>query len=165
MPTGLRKDYCTPEDGSRRRHCRAFLTKGLEKKRRRRLSATSSTAYGQAVSRWLGESCNCSSTTVRCCSRRRSRGACTGRPGLSPRNISQGPGVPAGSGSLFLGTKREHGILVMDEVDKTEDRRFVARLQACFTKTTNGRYRTTWIVPTPFFVASDMTYAVQAADV
>jgi len=65
----------------------------------------------------------------------------------------------------FLETKREHGILVMDEVDKAEDRRFVARLQADFTKTVKGRYRTTWIVPTPFFVASDMTYAVQAADV
>ena len=65
----------------------------------------------------------------------------------------------------FLESKREHGLLVMDEVEKTEDRRFVGRLQRYFTRTATGRYRTTWIVPTPFFVASDMTYPVQAADI
>jgi hypothetical protein len=62
-------------------------------------------------------------------------------------------------------TKREHGLIVMDEVEKTEDRRFVGRLQRYFTKTATGRYRTVWVVPTPFFVASDMTYPVQAADI
>ncbi len=64
----------------------------------------------------------------------------------------------------FLESKREHGILVMDETEKRQDRRFVARMESYFTKTDNGRYRTTWIVPTPFFVSSDMTPAVQAAD-
>ena len=64
----------------------------------------------------------------------------------------------------LLEEKQEHGILVMDEVDKTEDRRFVKRMERYFTKTENGRRRTKWIVPTPFFVSSDMTYAVQAAD-
>ncbi len=64
----------------------------------------------------------------------------------------------------FLDAKREHGVLVMDETDKREDRRFVARMERYFTRTTRGRARTTWIVPTPFFVSSDMTYAVQAAD-
>ena len=64
----------------------------------------------------------------------------------------------------FLEGKKEHGLLVMDEVDKTEDRRFVRRLESYFQKTQTGRYRTQWIVPTPFFVSSDMTYPVQAAD-
>lgn len=64
----------------------------------------------------------------------------------------------------FLEARQEHGLLVMDEVDKTNDRRFVRRLEAYFSKTRTGRYRTAWIVPTPLFVASDMTYAVQAAD-
>ena len=64
----------------------------------------------------------------------------------------------------FLEAKREHGVLVMDETDKHEDRRFVARMEEYFTKTATGRYRTAWIVPTPFFVSSDMAYAVQAAD-
>ena len=63
-----------------------------------------------------------------------------------------------------LEAREEHGILVMDEVEKVEDRRFVRRMERYFTNTDNGRYRTTWIVPTPFFVASDLTYAVQAAD-
>jgi hypothetical protein len=37
-------------------------------------------------------------------------------------------------------------------------------LERYFTKTQTGRYRTAWIVPVPMFVASDMTMAVQAAD-
>ncbi len=64
----------------------------------------------------------------------------------------------------FLEAKQEHGVLVMDETEKREDRRFVARMEGYFTKTATGRERTTWIVPTPFFVSSDMAYAVQAAD-
>ena len=64
----------------------------------------------------------------------------------------------------FLEEKREHGVLVMDETDKREDRRFVARVERYFTKTATGRERTAWVVPTPFFVSSDMAYAVQAAD-
>ena len=59
----------------------------------------------------------------------------------------------------FLEGKQEHGVLVMDETDKTEDRRFVARMEEYFTKTFTGRQRTAWIVPTPFFVSSDMTSA------
>ena len=64
----------------------------------------------------------------------------------------------------FLEAKQEHGVLVMDATEKHEDRRFVARLEEYFTKTAPGRYRAAWIVPTPFFVSSDMAYAVQAAD-
>ena len=64
----------------------------------------------------------------------------------------------------FLEEKREHGILVMDETEKRGDRRFVARIERYFTRTTTGRDRTAWIVPTPLFVSSDMTHAVQAAD-
>jgi hypothetical protein len=40
----------------------------------------------------------------------------------------------------------------------------VRQLEGYFTKTNTGRYRTQWIVPTPFFVSSDMAYPVQAAD-
>jgi hypothetical protein len=53
----------------------------------------------------------------------------------------------------------------MDETDKVLDWKFVRRLESYFTKTQRGQARTTWIVPVPFFVASDMTCAVQAADV
>ena len=64
----------------------------------------------------------------------------------------------------FLEGQREHGVLVMDETEKQEDRRFVYRLERYFTDTSTGRHRTAWIVPTPFFVSSDMTSAIQAAD-
>ena len=64
----------------------------------------------------------------------------------------------------FLDRKQEPDLLVMDETEKRADRRFVARLEAYFMKTEGGRCWTKWIVPTPFFVSSDMTYAVQAAD-
>ena len=52
----------------------------------------------------------------------------------------------------------------MDGTEKNLDRKFVRQLEGYFTKTNTGRYRTQWIVPTPFFVASDMAYPVQAAD-
>jgi hypothetical protein len=65
----------------------------------------------------------------------------------------------------FLEHERQMGLLVMDEVEKQEDRRFVRRLQDYFAKTANGRARSRWIVPSPFFVASDMALPVQIADV
>jgi len=64
----------------------------------------------------------------------------------------------------FLEAQRQHGLLVMDEVEKTADRKFVRQIEAYFTKTITGRFRAAWIVPTPFFVSSDMTYPIQAAD-
>ena len=65
----------------------------------------------------------------------------------------------------FLERELQMGLLVMDEVEKQEDRRFVRRLQDYFVKTANGRDRSRWIVPSPFFVASDMALPVQVADV
>lgn len=65
----------------------------------------------------------------------------------------------------FLERERQMGLLVIDEVEKTEDRRFVQRLGDYFVKTANGRDRSRWIVPFPFFVASDMALPVQVADV
>ena len=64
----------------------------------------------------------------------------------------------------FLESKRAHGLLVLDAVDKGADLRFVRQMERYFTKTQTGRCRTAWIVPVPMFVASDMTMAVQAAD-
>jgi hypothetical protein len=65
----------------------------------------------------------------------------------------------------YLEKQKEHGLIVMDETDKGLDREFVSRMHAYFTKTKTGRYRTTWIVPTPVFVESDMAYPIQAADI
>jgi hypothetical protein len=65
----------------------------------------------------------------------------------------------------FLERERENGLLVMDGTDKQADRKFVRQLEGYFVRTNAGRHRTQWIVPTPFFVASDMAYPIQAADV
>lgn len=64
----------------------------------------------------------------------------------------------------FLEGKREHGVIVADQVELTANRRFVRQLHAYFTKTATGRQRTAWIVPAPMFVDSDMIYPIQAAD-
>jgi len=64
----------------------------------------------------------------------------------------------------LLEQKGAHGILVMDEVEKETDRRFVRQLQAYFKRTNQGRLRSSKVVPTPFFVSSEMTHPVQAAD-
>lgn len=66
---------------------------------------------------------------------------------------------------FFLEAERMPGLLVLDETDRTEDRRFVRRLERYFTQCHTGRYRTAWIVPSPFFVSSEMTYPIQAADI
>ncbi len=65
----------------------------------------------------------------------------------------------------FLEQQQENGLLVMDETEKENDRRFVKRLERYFTTTYRGQQRAHRIVPTPFFVASDMAYPVQVADV
>jgi len=146
-----RQDASMP-DPERRKHARGFLTKGLEKKKPTRVEFT---AYGQAC-------LEMASGTFQLLDDHRS----VLFAAAIPRNVNK----PANETSqdylrkdhvflferffYYLEEKREHGILVMDEVEKTEDRRFVRRMERYFTKTDNGRYRATWIVPTPFFVAS-----------
>lgn len=64
----------------------------------------------------------------------------------------------------FLRDQGQHGLVVMDQTEKTADSGFVDRLQSYFLKTQAGRERTEWIVPSPLFVSSDMSVGVQAAD-
>jgi hypothetical protein len=65
----------------------------------------------------------------------------------------------------MLEKQSEDGLLVMDEVEKQMDRRFAERMRRYYTLTANGQYRAKFVIPSPFFVSSDMTYAIQAADV
>ncbi|MDR0411834.1 MAG: DUF3800 domain-containing protein [Treponema sp.] len=65
----------------------------------------------------------------------------------------------------MLEKQSEDGLLVMDEVEKQLDRRFVERMHRYFTHTSNGQHRSNFVIPSPFFVSSDMTCAIQAADV
>ncbi len=146
----------------RRRHCRAFFTKGLEKKKPTRQEFT---AYGQAcleMARGLFEALRSRkaqlfAAAIPCDARR-------------PATFEAEEYLRKDQVFLlqrffdFLESKKEHGLLVMDQAEKTADRRFVSRLERYFKRTETGRYRTAWIVPVPLFVASDLTYPVQAAD-
>ena len=64
----------------------------------------------------------------------------------------------------FLEERREHGLLVLDETDKALDRRFVRRLENYFAKTETGRRRASRVAPVPFFVSSELSEPIQAAD-
>jgi hypothetical protein len=157
-----RQDAPMPDE-ARRRNCRAFLTKGLEKTTPSREDFT---AYGQAcleMARGLMELLRDHEAVLFAAVIPRSvRRATTSE---TVEYLRKDHVFLLERFFYFLESKREHGLVVMDEVEKTEDRRFVERLHRYFTRTATGRYRTTWVVPSPFFVASDMTYPVQAADI
>ena len=150
-------------DEERCKHCRGFLTKGKERKSPTRDEFT---AYGQACHEMaagvfqllLDHNAKLFATAI-------------------PKNVVK-PSTYEATDFLrkdhvflleryfyFLQEKQEHGLLVIDEVEKMEDRRFVRRLEKYFSRTDNGKYRSQWIVPSPFFVSSDMAYPIQAADI
>lgn len=151
------------ENEERRKHCRAFFTKGLEKKRP---SHSEFTAYGQACLEMARGLCQLLHNH-----KAKLFAAAIPRDVVDPETSITEEYLRKDQVFLFqrffdfLERERRHGLLVMDETDRNEDRRFVRRLESYFTKTKTGRNRTVWIVPTPFFVSSDMTYPVQAADV
>ena len=149
-------------DEERCKHSRGFLTKGLEKKPPSRAEFT---AYGQA----------CLEMATGVFELLRDHNAKLFAAAI-PSSVSR-PGTFEAQEFLrkdqvflleryffLLEQERQHGLLVMDEAEKTEDRRFVRRLETYFRKTQTGRYRSSWIVPAPFFVSSEMSYPVQAAD-
>ncbi len=149
-------------DDERRKHCRGFLTKGLEKKAPSREEFT---AYGQAC-------IEMARGIFQLLRDRRAKLFAS----VIPRNTERPKSFKADEYLrkdqvfllerffYFLETEKQYGLLVMDEADESEDRKFVHRLQDYFQRTRTGRYRSAWIVPTPLFVSSGMTYPVQAAD-
>lgn len=150
-------------DAERRKGARSFLTKGLQK-----LPPTSGEflAYGQAcieMARGIFELLQSHGAKLFACAIPRGT-----RP---PANFEQSDYLRKDQVFLFerffyfLEAQQSHGLLVLDETEKTEDRRFLSRLQRYFTVTSPGRQRTAWIVPSPLFVSSDMSVGVQAADV
>lgn len=150
------------DDEARRKHALAFLNKGVE---RRAPSRIEFTAFGQAslmMARGIFDLLRSHEAT------------------LFAAVIPTVPRPPTYEAEeflrkdhvflmeryfYFLESRKETGLLVMDASEKAADRKFVDRMEMYFQKTHTGRYRTTWIAPVPFFVASDMTCAVQAADV
>ena len=148
---------------ARRKHCLVFLNKGVEKKKP---TSVEFAAYGQA----------CLMMATGIFRLLREHGAVLFASAI-PRAI-QKPETYNPEEFLrkdhvflleryfyFLEGKREEGLLVMDETEKTQDRQFVRLMHRYYTRTQTGRYRTARVVPSPFFVSSDMAYPVQVADV
>ncbi len=149
-------------DEERRRFCRSLFTKGLEKKPPVRNELT---AYGQAcleMARGIFRLLDQHKAKLFACAI--PRGVKRPKSSVAEEFLRKDHVFLLERFFYFLEQHQEHGLMVMDEADKTEDRRFVSRLHRYFEKTQTGRSRTQWIVPTPLFVASDMTYPIQAAD-
>ncbi|MCC5877618.1 MAG: DUF3800 domain-containing protein [Candidatus Sumerlaeia bacterium] len=146
----------------RRRHCRGFLTKGLQKEAPTHQEFT---AYGQAC--WemaVGVFQLLQQMDGRVFASVIPRGS---RPpkGFQLQDFLRKDHVFLMERYYyFLNDLREHGLLVLDEVEKTQDIKFVERMQRYFTRTITGRMRSNRVVPSPFFVSSEMTHPVQAAD-
>ena len=152
-------------DGDRRKLCRSFLTKG-DKTKNRTPSRDEFTAYGQACLLMAQE-------TVKLLQEHEAILLAS----AIPQSVAKPPAYQFDDYLrkdivfllerffYLLEEKGEHGVIVIDETEKHQDRRLVTRMESYFTKTNEGQSRTEWIVPTPFFVSSDMTYAIQAADV
>jgi hypothetical protein len=149
-------------DEQRRKASRSFLTKGLEKKSPTREEFT---AFGQAsldMARGVFQTLHASEAKL--------FAAVIPASAQRPDTFEALEYLRKDQVFLFerffyfLEEKREHGILVFDEVEKGADLKFVRQIERYFTRTQTGRYRTVWIVPTPLFVSSDLTYPTQAAD-
>jgi len=65
----------------------------------------------------------------------------------------------------MLEEKNDSGVLVLDETDRSDDKRFLQRLERYFSTNSDGQRHAGLILPTPLFTGSDMSYPVQAADV
>lgn len=147
---------------ARRYHARAFLEK---KKTKQAPTRNEFTAYGQAslmaargVIRLLHEyEAVLFASAV-------PRGTAKPPPSHNPEDLRKDLVFLLERYCYFLTETEETGLLVMDETERSDDRRLVRRLERYFSLTSVGRERAGRIVPTPLFVASDMTYPIQAAD-
>jgi len=57
------------------------------------------------------------------------------------------------------------GIIVFDELEKSQSHILIGQIENYFKKTKKGRTRSNLIIPEPFFVHSDLTTGVQIADI
>jgi len=150
------------EDAVRRKHCLSFLNKGLNKQTPIRNEFT---AYGQACLRMargifdLLASHEAKIIAV-AIPKRLPQPPSNREPDMLRKDIV----FMLERYFYMLEEANETGLLVLDETEKMQDRRFVRMLERYFQETVIGRYRSTRIVPSPFFVASDMAYPVQVAD-
>ncbi len=59
---------------------------------------------------------------------------------------------------------REYGVIVFDELEKTQSHILIEQAHRYFKDTATGRQRASQIIPEPFFVHSDLTTGIQIAD-
>lgn len=58
----------------------------------------------------------------------------------------------------------ERGLVVFDELEKSQSHLLIRQMQGYFLETSTGRYRSSRVIPEPFFVHSDLTTGVFLAD-
>ena len=124
----------------RQKHCRGFLTKGLEKKTDQ--TREEFTAYGQAcveMAQGIFQQLEAHAALV--FASVVPRGAARPAAGLGENTLRNDFVFLLERFYYLLEQKQQHGILVLDAVEKTADRKFVARLERYFTQTTTGRAR------------------------
>jgi hypothetical protein len=59
---------------------------------------------------------------------------------------------------------RERGLVVFDEMEKSQSHVLIQQMAGYFLGTHTGRYRSSRVVPEPFFVHSDLTTGIFLAD-
>jgi len=65
----------------------------------------------------------------------------------------------------FLDERGSNGLLVLDETNRTDDRRYLKRIERYFASHEMGKEHAKRILPSPLFIGSEMSYPIQAADV
>jgi hypothetical protein len=150
-------------DDERRKHARQFLEKGISKRAPSRIEFT---AYGQAcveMARGVFDLLLSHDARLFACLI-----PCGVKP---PGGFEQDEYLRKDHVFLFerlyyfLEGQKSHSLIVMDQTEKSNDRKFVDQMEAYFSRTALGRNRSHWIVPAPLFVSSEMATAVQAADI
>jgi Protein of unknown function (DUF3800) len=63
------------------------------------------------------------------------------------------------------GPKHDHGVMIFDEQDRALSQRLLDQINRYFAETDRGKQRAKRMIPMPFFVHSDLTPAIQLADI
>ena len=149
----------------RRGKCRSFLQKGL---RDEQPTGEEFAAYRQASLRFVRRAFEiCVSQRVMIFASCIPRGQRRSKGDTSMQMLRKDLVYLLERFYYFLETRHltVRGLLVFDEVERKQARRILARLERYFRRSTNGQQRAQRNIPTPFFVASDLTYPIQVADI
>jgi hypothetical protein len=148
--------------------CHSFLEKGIKAKREGispRYSRREFAAYGQAVLSFV-------TSVFDICRKHRLKVFASMVPATAPRP-DKGDFLRKDYSFLFermyyflddIAHVDEQGLIVFDEIEKAKAGILINQMEHYFTGTYTGRERSSRIIPQPFFVHSDLTTAIQVAD-